>query len=101
MSVSTAAVAHSARAGWRAPAIWALVVGVAQAAASRSRGLTLPGSILEPWRSAAEADTPNNRRGYWSPSGPLEHFGVTTGRTAELAGRQGDRGRSLFTFRDG
>jgi len=26
---------------------------------------------------------------------------MTTGRTAELAGRQGDRGRSLFTFRDG
>ena len=26
---------------------------------------------------------------------------MTTGRAAEVAGRQGDRGRSLFTFRDG
>jgi len=30
--VSTVAVAHSAREGWRAPVIWGLVVGVAQAA---------------------------------------------------------------------
>jgi hypothetical protein len=32
VSVSAAAVAHSARTGWRAPVIWGLVVGVAQAA---------------------------------------------------------------------
>ena len=32
MSVSAAAVAHSARTGWRAPVIWGVVVGVAQAA---------------------------------------------------------------------
>ena len=99
--MSTAAVAHSARAGWRAPVVWGLVVGVAQAAASRSRGLILPGSILELWRSAAEADTPTIAAGIGPQVVPSSTLAMTTGRTAELAGRQGDRGRSLFTFRDG
>jgi hypothetical protein len=31
----------------------------------------------------------------------LSTSAMTTGRAAELAGRQGDQGRFLFSFRDG
>jgi hypothetical protein len=50
---------------------------------------------------AAEADTPTIAAGIGPPVVPSSTSAMTSGRAAELAGRQGDRGRSLFTFRDG
>ena len=63
-------------------------------------GTTWVGSAELHHMNATEGQSPRVLVPHWSARA-LRPALTTTGRAAELAGRQGDRGRSLFTFRDG